>query len=65
MAFISESCLKEKERFEKLAGQTMTEVYYRKCDWISISRRSWCSTADFCSWDLNSTCTRIRIQHSI
>ena len=28
---------------------------YRKCDWISISRRSWCSTPAFCSCDLNKT----------
>ncbi len=30
----------------------------RKCDWISISRRNWCSTPAFDSCDLNRTCQR-------
>ena len=33
------------------------QLMYLRCDWISISRLSWCSTDAFCNCDLNKTCT--------
>ena len=32
-----------------------TNAIYLRWDWISISRRNWCSTPDFCSWRLLRT----------
>ena len=35
--------------------QIFSQKNYRKWDWISISRLSWCSRWLFWSWDLNNT----------
>lgn len=45
----------QKNKSQKPVWKSHTDCPYCRCDWISISLRSWCSSPSFSSWDLKRT----------